>query len=628
MQTALSLLLVELSLVLGLSLASGTAAFAQAIPDKHVLVLYSTRRDAEIVTVGERELPRLLEAGVGGYVDYYSEYIDRARFPDPDYKGAFRDFLKTKYEGQRFDVVIAMQDVALEFLGDNRDALFVDSPIVFVASEPGTRRATNSTGLFTTLDFRSSLALATVLQPDARNVFVVSGTGVGDEIFREVAREQFRPFEARLTFTYLSDLSKPALEARLSSLPPLSLVFYLVMNRDGDGEAVQPIEYVNRLTAVSNAPVYSWVDSTIGRGVVGGSMRSQLSVTRALGELAVRVLKGERAEDIAPSAPDLSVPQVDWRQLQRFGLRESRVPAGTRILFKDSSVWDRYRIQIIASFALVFAQSALIVGLLVQRARRRRAEAQVRRNELELRTSYERIRDLGGRLLKEQETERSRIARELHDDVSQQLALLSVDLETLAASSDGESEELTMEVIGRTRSIAKSVHDLSHRLHPARLRLIGLVPALTALQNEVAQQGIPVVFTHADVPSPLPADVTLCVYRIVQEALQNAMKYSHAQSVTVHLCGDRAGLALTIADDGVGFDVAKGWGRGLGLVSMSERLEAIGGSLAVRSAPGTGTRLDARVPVREGMLPRDGAAVGAAAGVPIPHSSGTGRPIA
>jgi signal transduction histidine kinase len=142
------------------------------------------------------------------------------------------------------------------------------------------------------------------------------------------------------------------------------------------------------------------------------------------------------------------------------------------------------------------------------------------------------------------------------------------------------------------------VHDLSHRLHPAKLRLIGLVAALHGLQHELPQSDIAVTFTHDTVPSTLPPDLTLCLFRIVQEALQNALKYSRAHRVSVHLSGGPDGLALTIVDDGVGFDVNAAWGKGLGLISMSERLEAIGGTLEIRSKPGTGTRLEVRAPLR------------------------------
>src|SRR5207247_8424766 len=151
--------------------------------------------------------------------------------------------------------------------------------------------------------------------------------------------------------------------------------------------------------------------------------------------LAVRVLRGERADSIPVSARDLDVDQIDWRQLQRWNISEARIPAGTLVRFREPGVWQRYKSYILAASALIFAQTALIAGVLVQRTRRRQAEEQVRRSEKELRASYERIHDLGARLISAQEAERARIARELQDDVSPQVALLAIDLDLVARGS-------------------------------------------------------------------------------------------------------------------------------------------------------------------------------------------------
>jgi hypothetical protein len=122
------------------------------------------------------------------------------------------------------------------------------------------------------------------------------------------------------------------------------------------------------------------------------------------------VLRGERPDGIPTVSENLNVGKVDWRQLQRWGISEARVPAGTLVRFREPSAWDRYRLYILGAAAVLLAQTVLIVGLLVQRTRRRQAELKVREGQSALMASYERIRDLGGRLLNAQETERSRIA--------------------------------------------------------------------------------------------------------------------------------------------------------------------------------------------------------------------------
>jgi signal transduction histidine kinase len=589
------LLTAKVAIAIALSFAVDMAMAAQA--QKEVLVLYSTRRDAQIVTVGDRELPRILEKGLSEGVDYYSEFIDEGRFSQPDYQIAFRDFIASKYRGLQLELVIAMGQKPLEFVITHRNVLFAGAPIVYFAdTDDPVPNFPNATGVVAKANLAGTVALATALQPDTQNVFVV--IGVGADAFLESARRQLRAFEPRLSITYLAGLPTADLEARLTKLPPRSIVYYLVVDRDGAGERFHPLEYLSRLTPITNAPVYSWVDSAMDRGIVGGSLKDQVAQAQAVGQLAVRVLSAGSAEGIPPVIEDLNVTQVDSRQLQRWRISESRVPPGTVIRFKEPTMWDRYAPFIIIAALVVFAQSVLIGGLLLQHNRRRQAEAELLRNQDELRRSYDRIRDLGARLLNAQESERSRVARDLHDDISQQMALLEIDLEQLAGVvEEGEAETLTHETLQRAQEIGRSVHELSHRLHPAKLRLIGLVPALQGLRRELSQQEIEIKFTHENVPASLPEELSLCLFRIVQEALNNAIKYSKGRHVTVDLRGGQSWLKLTIVDDGVGFDVNTTWRKGLGLLSMHERLEAVGGSLEIHSKPGAGTRLEVAVPL-------------------------------
>ncbi len=479
------------------------AALTRAQSEKQVLVVYSTRRDAQIVAIGERELPRILEQGLG-HVDYYSEYIDQARFPDAAYQAAFKNFLLLKYKGVHFDAIIAVQDAALALVRVARREWSPDTPIIFFATSPVTERTENTTGLVTGFDFKDTLAFIADLQPDVHQVFVVTGAAPADQEYESIARRQFQPFQTRFAINYLSALATAALESKVASLPAHSAVYYLMVNRTGEGGNVHPLEYLDRLVRVSNAPVYCWVDSAMGRGILGGSLKDQTGQLQAVGRLTLRVLSGERADSIPVASPNLNVRQVDWRQLQRWGIGESRVPQGTRVLFRDPSVWARYWPYLLAAAAVLLAQTLLIAGLLVQRRKRWRAEARVRGNEEALRNSDERIRDLGSRLLQAQDTERSRIARELHDDISQQVALLSIDLELLSGVVPPNAQALATDAMNRTQDLVRSVHDLSHRLHPTKLRLISLVAALASLQRELSRSDTAITFTHDDVPSNLP----------------------------------------------------------------------------------------------------------------------------
>jgi len=209
--------------------------------------------------------------------------------------------------------------------------------------------------------------------------------------------------------------------------------------------------------------------------------------------------------------------------------------------------------------------------------------------------------NLSGRLIHAQEAERERLARELHDDLSQSLALLAVELDMFGQqpATNGEVSERMREFSAQVRGLSSGVHRLSHELHPAKLEQLGLVAAVRGFCKEFgAAHQLAVEFAAHDVPRGLPNDIALCLYRIVQEGLQNVVKHSGAASAQVSLRGGKPELCLVIADEGCGFKypLAAG-GHSLGLVSMHERVRMVRGQILVQSSPGEGTRIEVRVAV-------------------------------
>jgi signal transduction histidine kinase len=572
--------------VAGAAIAGTAEAGQEQSGQKRVLVIHSTRRDSLISEAAERILMQRLDAAFGVQLDYYAEYIDPARFKDHDYSG-FHNAMRGRYLEFRPNVVIAIEDAAIEFVTRYRDTLLGEAPVVFFTRTPDAARPANSTGVVEPINFARTIELATALQPEVTEIVVISGSSARDRTYEAVAREQFQRLSPRLTFTYLSGLSMPALERRLGSLPPTAVAYPLLVSQGSDGN-FRPQEINDRIEQMANRPTYGWHERHFGGGYVGGSLLHLAPGLTLLAERAVRILGGESADRIEVARPQLQTDRVDGRQLRRWGISEARVPAGVVIEFRDPTLWQRYRPYLIAAGVLVAAQSALIAGLLLQGRRRRHAERELRNSRDQLTQSYERIRDIGGRLLTAQEGERSRIARELHDDISQQMALLEFDLHE--AGSDAKA-------LARLSNVARSVHELSHRLHPAHLTIMGLVGSLNALQREHVESGLPVHFVHKDVPDNLSPELALCLFRVVQEALHNAAKYSDASEVTVELTRTAGALLLTVTDDGVGFDVEKAWGKGLGLISIRERVEASGGTVSVESHPDSGTRFVIEVPV-------------------------------
>lgn len=205
--------------------------------------------------------------------------------------------------------------------------------------------------------------------------------------------------------------------------------------------------------------------------------------------------------------------------------------------------------------------------------------------------------ELSGRLLRAHEDERSRVARELHDDLSQQIAYLAIRLETIATDEAIKSQlrELTPSV----KKLATTVHRISHELHPATLKQLGLEIAVNSFCEEtMSAHGLDVEFTSENVPDHVPDNVALCLYRIAQEGLQNTIRHSGSPSAAVDLSADGNGiLTLTVSDKGSGFDTeAARHKHSLGIVSMRERVRSVNGTLSISSAPNHGTTIRVTVP--------------------------------
>jgi PAS domain S-box-containing protein len=234
---------------------------------------------------------------------------------------------------------------------------------------------------------------------------------------------------------------------------------------------------------------------------------------------------------------------------------------------------------------------------------RRQAAQLLRENEAVLRASYDRIQDLAGRLITAQEAERSRIAGELHDDVNQQLAGLSIALSNvkrqLQNGGDGSVQQEITRLQRRTIDLADMIRNLSHELHPGVLQHAGLVAALNGHCAEVGRQyPIEVTFSAVDVLDSIPQEIALCLYRVAQEALRNIADHAAARKAQVTLRASEHNLELVIADDGQGFSVAEARRRGgLGLISLDERVRLVGGNLTIDTKPQRGTEVRVQVPL-------------------------------
>jgi signal transduction histidine kinase len=210
-------------------------------------------------------------------------------------------------------------------------------------------------------------------------------------------------------------------------------------------------------------------------------------------------------------------------------------------------------------------------------------------------------KDVEARLIEAHEAERTRIAGELHNDIGQRMALLTMDLDALGQVLPLPTDEARTRVRAlsdRTLQLARDIQALSHRLHPPNLEYLGVASASASFCREVSrQQDVDIAFSHDGIPDGLPNQVALSLFRVLQEAVTNAVRHGGVRQATVTLRGSPEDIRLEIVDAGAGFDRdAVLSGRALGLIGMQERVRMVNGDLVIESRPGAGTSIRARVP--------------------------------
>jgi signal transduction histidine kinase len=250
----------------------------------------------------------------------------------------------------------------------------------------------------------------------------------------------------------------------------------------------------------------------------------------------------------------------------------------------------------------LFPRLRLLGEIFVNALLRKQAEEAARESERKLRQNESDLRGLAGRLIYAQEEERSRLARELHDDLVQRLAVVAIDvgrLELQLLDPPPPVREALGEMKNGIIRISQDVHSLARQLHPSILDDLGLIKAV---ESECAgfskREGIEVVFNHENIPRVIPKDISLSLYRIIQEALRNISKHACAQHISVSLQGIGHDVLLSVQDDGIGFDWAEvKENPGLGFSSMRERARLIHGEFSIKSQPGKGTVITVRAPL-------------------------------
>jgi signal transduction histidine kinase len=582
----------QLALAASLLLVSSGAA-ADYTGRKNVLIINQVGLSHRIYAMVTEEIQSKLTDNSDYQVEFYTESLDSMSLTNESLQREIQDWLVHKYRNFRLDAIVAIGPEPTRFLSGSAATLFLDVPVVLcggvkqLAGQP--TLDSRFTGSWLELEPAKTIDAALRLLPETHHIAVVGGTSAFDRAIETLTRDSLRSYEARFDFTYLTDLQMNDLLDRLRRLPDHTIVLYTSFFRDAAGnQFVNATRALPLVAGASNAPVFGMSDTYMGEGIVGGYVMSYAKQGEIASRILSEILGGKKPQDV-PTVTGPNIYMFDWKELQHWGLKESSLPAGSTVLYRERTLWERAKWVLLTGLLVILVLASLTGFLLFK--------------QKQLSLAREAHSQLSGRLINAQETERSRLASELHDDFSQRLALLALDLETVAEMIPQSPQEATGQLhrlLNSASEIGADLHTLSRRLHPATLETLGLIPGVSAFCKEfAAQQSMQVEFSHENIPRSVPPEAALCLFRIVQEGLRNSKKHSGVSNAQVGL--EMAGTALhvSVCDQGVGFDLKELLNRdGLGIRSMGERARLLGGRFEIHSDPQKGTRIDAWVPIQ------------------------------
>ena len=369
----------------GLILALAGALALAAEPPRNVLVLYSDNRVLPGLAVLDETLDKALRADYGPQVELFNEFLGLEGSLPAGYGDDLVAFLRKKYAGTRIDAIVAIRGPALKFLLERRDQILPGVPVVHVGISTrelaGQALPRDVVGVPVELQPEKTIELALRLHPHARRVVVITGSSGFDRAWEALLRGALKPLEARVELQFWAGLPLAEILDRVRRLPADSIVYLPGLREDGTGQRLVPQEVASRIVSASPAPVYGNASNFREVGTMGGYIASIEEMAQQAGQLTARLLRGEKPEALAPPASVPNAYILNMHQLRRFAFDESAIPPGAILRYRQPTLWEAYRWQIITAVVLLLAQAALIAALLVQRRVRRRAESELHESE-------------------------------------------------------------------------------------------------------------------------------------------------------------------------------------------------------------------------------------------------------
>jgi signal transduction histidine kinase len=586
-------------LIIGLS--SDVQALEET-PRKRVLVLHSYYQGYKWTDDENRGIQAILKPSIGTN-NLYIEYMDTKKIFGDLYSQRLYEVYKLKYKNFKFDAIIVTDNNAFDFIRKYRDDLFPGTPVVFCGvnyfEESHLTGQKLITGINEENDLKVCVEMMLKLHPKTKKiVFINEWTTTGQGVHKAFLKI-IPHFQGIVQFSLLEDVKIEELLAQLVPLSEDSLVLYTAFSRDKSGKLFDYDEIISLIAGRCKVPIYTTNEFNLGLGVVGGIVVHGYDQGEMAAKIAVRILQGEKPENIPVMMTSPKRNIFDYVQMQRFGIARAELPKDSLIVNLPQTFYFKYKKWVEGVIVVLVALLSIISILLVNINKRKKTE-----NALKM--SKEQLRTLGWRLAESEETQRKALSRELHDQIGQNLTILGVNLNILRSLVPKNTEDLVHSRISDSLLLVKQTTErtrsLMNNLRSPVLDDYGLVAAIDLYGKQFSSRtGIDTVVSVSDAISHFTPNIENSLFRIVQESLTNVLKHAHATQVVINVTVSTDRLLLSIEDNGVGYDMSKvtnGNGeRGWGLITMKERALAVGGSCLMQSRPGMGTHVIVEVPL-------------------------------
>ena len=547
--------------------------------------------------------------------EIFVDYMESVRLPSQAHIDRTVQFLSGKYREAPPDVIITLGRAALPFMAKYRDAIAPNVPVILTSVPSTDAQASDLSNVFwvtTEYSFSKTIDLAHRLQPNAQNLVVVGGASEYDRKWLDLARRELQQYSDRYTIQYIANLSYAETLKEVSQLPKDTVVVMSFFFADGAGQPQVSPQVAENVAKISPAPVYSPISTNLGVGIVGGYMDSWEEEGAASADVALEILSGKPRDAIPRQNTPRHSYQIDERQLKRWGLNNSRLPSDADVRFRQFSVWEQYRWQILAIVAVLLLQSVVIAGLIIERRRRRAAEQELRQRLLEV--LHLNRAAIAGTLSSSVTHDLTQPLAAIQSNADAAMIYLEQSPPNLATVKNilaniQQDDQRAANIIIHLRQLLKKRDEVETQEFDLNNVI---VDTLDIVRPEALRHGVDLISYTPNGTIPVRADPIQLQQVLVNLAMNgiDAMRDRDKRTMSISTALiDGSSVEVSVSDTGTGippeklnkvfdaFYTTKGHGTGLGLSIVRTIVQSLGGSIRAENRLEGGARFRFTLPL-------------------------------